>query len=373
MSKLDSFKNIIFDNDEKRARLVIALQSKGYSAKDFEDAYFRLFTKVDLNDLQFILAPFLRELAIDRLRFGDSLYCQQFRDSFPRSDDPDIETFLQRQGENGIYTGADEGVALAEALGVNLLMTYTQRDEEGHDLPIEGWEPHYCYEAKPLTNDSVHLYFRPGVHYFSYHNGFNATIGDGNCFYNGFAQHLQQFIAFECMDRSANDQIDDKVFQIYLNQQAIYNKIKGQKSVPLSFDKLLELNAELKNTDEVKEAAVEEFNLSENHLPIDEFEASTRSVEHCSSALVSFLLDACRDIFLTSHGQFSLAIGVCASICTALITILVSSISVEAVIGVSLLAGLTCAGIAFFASGESRDNVGKAEQEDVDELQTSPL
>ena len=70
MLKFDVYKTILFPDTESKDALLEAVKGKGYAAKDFENACATLFYKVEENDLQTILAPFLRKLATNHLEFG---------------------------------------------------------------------------------------------------------------------------------------------------------------------------------------------------------------------------------------------------------------------------------------------------------------
>lgn len=370
MVKFDRFKDIIFNDDEKQARLIAALQSYNYEVSNFESAHQLLYSKVSERDLQLILAPFLRELAIERLRHSDTQHCVEFRNSFPRSDDStlDMEGFLQRQAQNKIWAMADEAVALAEVLGVNLVMSYCGSNASGDHLPLEGWEPHYCHRAEPLTDDSVHLYFMPDEHYFAYHNGYAKTIGDGNCLYNGFAQYLQQFVAFENRKEDEVEYSDDEIHQIYLNQQKVYNKIKGDKLSPLSFEKLRELNELLLKRSEIKRMCLEELEKDKATSVSEEKDVPTK-VDY-SKAFIKDILHqinlVCRDLLTTFNGFFAVALGAVVGVIVAVLTILTTALPVTAAIGAGLFVGVSALAGGFFTmkynqqeSVEPNDNVEK--------------
>ncbi|OGV29140.1 MAG: hypothetical protein A3E88_07870 [Legionellales bacterium RIFCSPHIGHO2_12_FULL_35_11] len=82
MSKFNNFKEIIFQDDSTQIELVEAIRRKGYSAKNFTEAFANLIYKVDEVDLQTILAPFLRTLAIKHLKEGTTTYAREFRDQY---------------------------------------------------------------------------------------------------------------------------------------------------------------------------------------------------------------------------------------------------------------------------------------------------
>jgi hypothetical protein len=381
MSKYDDYKFIIFDTEEKKERLVQAIISRGYAAEHFEDAYKRLFVKVNEADIQKILAPFLRELAIHQLRNSDTPHCKHFRNSFPRSDYPDMDVFLQRQQRNYVWAGADEAVALAEVFGLNLIMTYTQRDVEGNHLPMEGWEPHYCHQASPAANDSVHLYFSPGVHYFVYHNGYSQTIGDGNCLYNGFAQHLQQFIAFESNHTQYLEHCDEEIFKIIISQQKAYNKLVALNNEPLSYEALLELNQLLQNNREMKGICIEEIS---QDIPASsktkscaiggmETEKNAKEVnsEKHVAAIKEQLLPICHEILTSRNGLLSILLGAVIAVVVSLVTILTSALSGTVGIGTGLASGACVAVCSFFAARSEEHNAPQAPK--IDEVAVDSL
>jgi hypothetical protein len=231
MLKFDLYKTILFPDTESKDALLEAVKSKGYAAKDFENACATLFYKVEENDLQTILAPFLRKIATNHLEFGATERSTAIRDQYDQVmsglDAVDLEAgdavtfsaFLVEQRKNTVYGTDLAAGALAEVLGVTFACTQV----DGETYKAIG-EP-FVYYKDPAKNASiVHLYNQPGTHFFIHEGHYSSTVGDGNCLYNGFAQVMRQFVLQE-------EQPDISIYQA---QQAIYDKIKSLESIPLA-------------------------------------------------------------------------------------------------------------------------------------------
>ncbi|MDA9271765.1 hypothetical protein N9Q05_00055 [bacterium] len=221
MSKFNDFKVTIFSDPNTQTALMNAVCSKGYSAANFDEAYAKLVYKVDEHDLQIILAPFLRALAIKHLREGETAYVKEFRsqydavvgalDTIEPGDAMDLAAFLNQQSQAGIYATDIDAGALAEALGVTFACTQVGNNNFA--------SMRACIYYRSAQEDAaiIHLYNRPGNHFFVVDGQYQSTFGDGNCLYNGFTQCMRQLILEE-------EQSD---INVYINQEKIYSKIKN--------------------------------------------------------------------------------------------------------------------------------------------------
>ncbi len=221
MSKFSDFKAIIFPDDRTQIPLVNAIRSKGYLAAGFEEAFAKLIYKVDERDLQIILAPFLRALAIKHLREGKTPYVSEFRsqydavvgslDTIEPGDAINVDAFLNQQSQAYVYATDIEAGALAEAVGVTFACTQVSANNLASGLPC------VYYRSTQENAAIIHLYNRPGDHFFVVDGQYGSTVGDGNCLYNGFAQLMRQFILEE----------EQNAINIYVNQAQIYHEIKN--------------------------------------------------------------------------------------------------------------------------------------------------
>jgi len=202
MSMLDDYRDLLFPNDESKKALIKAISEiKGQSVGDFDFAYRTLMHKVEDNNLQKILAPFLRSLAIRHLQFGNTDLAKGFRNEYEavfanldKREEGDIRSldgFFRQQSQSYVYAKDIEAVALAEALGLTLAVTRVNED-------LSAIEPARSYRVEPTPNAyTVHLFNLHNNHFFIHEKTYDSTIGDGNCLYNGFAQHLRQFVLYE--------------------------------------------------------------------------------------------------------------------------------------------------------------------------------
>jgi hypothetical protein len=223
MSKFNTFKAIVFPDQSTQNALVNAVQNKGYLATNFDRAFAELMYNVTENDLQIILAPFLRALAVKHLREGNTTFVSQFReqydavvgslDSVEQGDATNVTAYLNQQSQAYVYATDIAAGALAESLGVTFACTQTDAKNFASGQPYIYYRCHSSQEPVAI----VHLYNRPGEHFFVVDGQYASTIGDGNCLYNGFAQLIRQFILQE----------EQHAINIYINQAQIYNKINN--------------------------------------------------------------------------------------------------------------------------------------------------
>lgn len=228
MSKFNDFKAIIFPDRSTQIALVNAVGSKGYSAADFDEAFANLIYKVDERDLQIILAPFLRALAIKHLREGATPYVSEFRsqydavvgslDTIEPGDAIDVAAFLNQQSCAYVYATDIEAGALAEVVGVTFACTQVGANNLASELPC------IYYRSTQENAAIIHLYNRPGDHFFVLEGQHSSTVGDGNCLYNGFTQLMRQFILEE----------EQNAINVYVNQAQIYNEIKNFPSMSIA-------------------------------------------------------------------------------------------------------------------------------------------
>lgn len=231
MPKYNDFKAIIFPDHSTQIALVDAIRSKGYSAADFKEAFAKLIYKVDEQDLQTILAPFLRMLAIKHLREGTTPYVSEFRnqydavvgalDTIELGDAINVAAFLNQQSQAYVYATDIEAGALAELVGVTFACTQVDANNLASELPC------IYYRSTQENAAIIHLYNRPGDHFFVIEGQYSSTFGDGNCLYNGFTQLIRQFILEE----------EQNAINIYVNQAQIYNQIKNV--LPMSIAELV--------------------------------------------------------------------------------------------------------------------------------------
>ena len=169
--------NVLFSCDEDKKLLVSNVQG----ASNFEQACNTLFFELSERELQQILAPFLRKLAVEHLRSGMSTCASKLRTAKQNDTNEDFETFLRHQGTNKVWATDELACCLADILQVNLSITLRHAGRDGLSYTTADFK-----EGRPgfqIYNDTVHWYVNKA--------DYNGTLPDGNCLYNGFAQFLR--------------------------------------------------------------------------------------------------------------------------------------------------------------------------------------
>jgi len=132
------------------------------------------------------MAANLRKTAIDWLAHGHGVVAKNFRGEFTVANiGNDGQKFLEKQSRPGVWGTYIEATALAEKLGVNLVVT--SRNAQGQENTF------VLYKAENLDAPTVFLHNNKNQHWSSMRST-TPTAGDGNCLYNAIAQELH-FIA----------------------------------------------------------------------------------------------------------------------------------------------------------------------------------
>lgn len=137
----------------------------------------------DNRQVQRQLAPLLRQIAVNHLATANTPAAKAFRGEYLLVAGRPYQTYLDRQKINGTWGTDIEAIALAEALGFNVVVTSVCENR-----PDKTW----CLHLQDPKLPTVHLY-----NYGNYHwtNGKNSSIiGDGNCLYNSVAERFKELI-----------------------------------------------------------------------------------------------------------------------------------------------------------------------------------
>lgn len=284
MLLFDEYKNLIFFEESLKNDLINRIKKIGFQIESFDEAYEKLFKKLNNQDLQRTLAPFLRNLAIHQLRHSESELCKGIRESYqvitslPQEnrevgDYVSLDEFVKHQARNGIFASHLEASVLAEILNVNFAATHT--DSNG----IPNGNP-YNYHSISDAERTVHLYNSANTHFFIFERNLNSTIPDGNCMYNGYAQFLQQFVLHELRESNENlassDNLLDDHIEFFKNQQLELQKIKNLPE--FSPKQLVELS--LKNLREYQKEYPED--LAAAMLGEEQISSADRVSQHLS-------------------------------------------------------------------------------------------
>lgn len=201
LSLLETYRDIIFYNENIKENFFQRLKNTVYKENDFEATFANFITQANDKDIQIHLAPYLRELAVHQLETSTTEVPKAFRQRY--SDlmtelqeaqetiehfTPSLEAFYQQHRRHGEYGTDVLAIALAEKFEINFACTH-----------INNHSKRYLQLHKVPQEDAytVHLYNQNNVHFYVRQNESGSTIGDGNCMYNGFAQVLQQIVLLD--------------------------------------------------------------------------------------------------------------------------------------------------------------------------------
>jgi hypothetical protein len=132
------------------------------------------------NTFQQKFAPVLRQLAVDNLEGGSHPICQAFRDSIKDK----LSIWLENEKTARYWASDDSARSLAQLLNFDL---YIQNNNEPAYL---------AYESDELSAKKIVLKNIYNTHWQNMGTK-EATLGDGNCLFNAFAQSIQAILIQE--------------------------------------------------------------------------------------------------------------------------------------------------------------------------------
>ena len=158
-------------------------------SEDLESSFNILLTTESEKRLQELLAPLLRSATIRYLREGISQYAVDTRTSYLQiyhsgGAAESLKTLLKKQAQNEAWAGLLEVGALGSLLDITVLITPISNKKEGTIFA--------AYESPNPDAPVIHIYNHDNVHFYFHKNNPNETKGDGNCFYNAFAQGMRE-------------------------------------------------------------------------------------------------------------------------------------------------------------------------------------
>ncbi len=157
-------------------RLLTAMQNNSiYAPKMLEDNIFQS------NNIQNILAPTLRQIAIKHLELATTSAARSFRGEHLPISKATHQQYLQKQTQNGAWGTEIEAVALGAALQVNIVVTSVYNDRS---------DSTWCLHLEDENAPTIHLYNYNNIHWTNSNS--NLTQKDGNCLFNAIAEGLQE-------------------------------------------------------------------------------------------------------------------------------------------------------------------------------------
>jgi hypothetical protein len=183
---------------------------------NFDSTLEKLLLHMDEIHLQKTLAPLLRKYTLKHLRNNKIPYSRDFADSYEeiraQSSDPNeaqlqlLTAFFSQQERAGTWATDVVAGALADLFDVNLVVTPFTAATDSNGMIIDNTEKEQTtFTIKTSANPErpyINLYVINNMHWYCYRNNRKGTFGDGNCFYNAFAQVCRQIILFEQADQN---------------------------------------------------------------------------------------------------------------------------------------------------------------------------
>jgi hypothetical protein len=202
----------------------------GITEDDFNIKYKRAF--------QQSLAIKLRAKAIYNLRNGTGKVATGFRTDYEKIANESKQLglaatysdFLDGQKQNGSHGTDLEAASLGEIFACNVVVTTVNKIK---NRLVE--QRTFCIYKADERSPTVHLYCVDNHHWYTQKNKPRATLGDGNCLYNGFAQELEKIYRTEKNKESvlAVNELKSHGFfkeivsdDVREHQQKIYDAIK---------------------------------------------------------------------------------------------------------------------------------------------------
>lgn len=184
------------------------------------------------------LAVKLRAKAIDNLRHGNGNVATGFRDNYEKIASEakalglatTYSQFLEGQEQNGRHATDLEAASLGEIFECNVVVTTVNKIKR---RLVE--QKTFCIYKAGEQLPTVHLYCVDNNHWYTQKNKPRATLGDGNCLYNGFAQELKKIYKAEkdkASELTVNELKSHGLFKevvaedVRNHQQKIYDAIK---------------------------------------------------------------------------------------------------------------------------------------------------
>jgi hypothetical protein len=234
---LEAIKTKLFADAADREELMARL-----NIDDFEAALIELFGFQKEIDLQLILAPLLRRIAIKHLRDEDTDYTRlvaetyrEIADSEENSKEPSsrrflpYEDFLTQQAENKVWATYSEAGALANLFDIKLVVT---------DINPKRRAEYVVNEASVPDRHIMELYVINNVHWYCYDERSDLTISDGNCLYNAFAQMSRQIILLEEVKKQVKEEklvqdLSEEHQNVYAQQNELLARILNIEPLPI--------------------------------------------------------------------------------------------------------------------------------------------
>jgi hypothetical protein len=231
MTLTQRIKEKIFSKKGAKAALVRAING----AANFDEAFNTLFFEYNEEQLQKTLAPFLRKSTLSHMHKATSSYMVAQREQFSvlaeLGETWEYSTWdelLAGQQNGGVWGTNFDAAALADLLDLGVL------------LSVDGSEP---YKLRDATNNIIFL-AKTGIHWHL-EDGYNATLGDGNCLYNAYSKILRRIILSEneinhtsTIKTKLTSKLDQNI-NVYKTQAELLGMI--QKAPLLTNDELISM------------------------------------------------------------------------------------------------------------------------------------
>ena len=183
---LHAVKVMLFRDQTSRTLLARAVNTL-----NTQTAIKKLLLRESEQALQEILAPVLRAATVEHMRTSSSSMMKEFRRAYKKMHSQSLEIFpknlpcfLSDSAEAGNWATDVHANALGNLLNVNVHVTIMSGDTVLKEFII--------HASSVPSAPTIHLYNDRNVHWYLDPSNRKATLSDGNCLYNAFAQALRQ-------------------------------------------------------------------------------------------------------------------------------------------------------------------------------------
>jgi hypothetical protein len=214
-----------FDTLSRLQKLIVEAPDKGEKLRktmgiENPESAIRKLLLEEENDinLQMYLAKYLRQAAIDHLGSGKTDFTKTFRQNYEEifaegGITAPLDHFLEYQGKNKFWSTEVEAGALGNLFNITVVVTPITRGVKQSSFTVN--------ESTDKNAPIIRLYNRGNKHWYLEPFKPEATIGDGNCLYNAFAQALRQTALYQ---KILNDVKKQKTPNVTPGAKAIFKK-----------------------------------------------------------------------------------------------------------------------------------------------------
>lgn len=212
----------------------------------------------------------LRQKAIEHLRTAATPVAEGFRSQYLyggqylHGNPPHVNTFLDRQSQNGTWGTYIEAAALGEALGCHVVVTDISKGIRR--------KPYCIYNAGDNDAEIIHLTLEDNRHWSIN----ESTKGGGNCLYNAFSQALRGlFVAAQREKQPDTQRLSHEVAEVKAQREALLAVVKTQPTPEEHKEELALEKARIHSLPPEERVQIEEDHKFALELALKELEPSS--------------------------------------------------------------------------------------------------